>query len=100
MSTDVLLSLVAVPLQDLSNGDVARAALIVTGLQALTGVSGLIVPFLVMRSVLDETARREALKEQKEERREFVWLAERQADRFLIAVVLVAAAILAVYLKD
>ena len=57
------------------------------------------VAYFVMRSVMDGTAK-EKKQEQKEERRELVRLAERQADRFLIAVVLVAAAILAVYLKD
>ena len=108
MSTDVLLAQIAVPLQELSNGDVARATLIVTGIQAITGMAWVAVPFIVMRSVMDETARREELKkeeqrlirvEQREERKE-----EKQADR-LTAVVLAAAAILsaasfAVYLKN
>ena len=108
MSTDVLLAQLAVPLQELSNDDVARATLIVTGIQAITGMAGVAVPFIVMRSVMDETARREELKkeeqrlirvEEREERKE-----EKQADR-LTAVVLAAAAILsaaslAVYLKN
>ena len=108
MSTDVLLAQLAVPLQELSNDDVARATLIVTGIQAITGMAWVAVPFIVMRSVMDETARREELKkeeqrlirvEQREERKE-----EKQADR-LTAVVLAAAAILsaaslAVYLKN
>ena len=115
MSTDVLLAQLAVPLQELSNDDVARATLIVTGIQAITGMAGVAVPFIVMRSVMDETARREELKkeeqrlirveereerkEEKQERKE-----EKQADR-LTAVVLAAAAILsaaslAVYLKN
>ena len=104
MSTDVLLAQLAVPLQELSNDDVARATLIVTGIQAITGMAWVAVPFIVMRSVMDEqrlirVEEREERKEEKQERKE-----EKQADR-LTAVVLAAAAILsaasfAVYLKN
>lgn len=119
MSTDLLQADTWVPFQELSKDDVARAALLVYSTSLLTGT---FVPLAIMKSVMDETSRREMLKEQKEQLREKLKeqkeerkeqvrlaerqadraerLAERQADRFLAVVVLVAAACLAVYLKN
>ena len=102
MSTDVLLAGSWVPLQELSRDDVARAALLV---QVATGVG---VPLYVIESVMGKVAK-------KEEKKELVRLAEREADRaerlaerqadrlefhIVVSAVCAAAALLAVYLKN
>ena len=63
-----------VPFREISSDDVARAALLGSGAQmSISLLTEAFVPFAIMKSVMDETSRREKLKE-------LVRLAERQAD--------------------
>ena len=63
-----------VPFREISSDDVARAALLGSGAQmSISLLTEAFVPFALMKSVMDETSRREKLKE-------LVRLAERQAD--------------------
>ena len=54
-----------VPFREISSDDVARAALLVSGARiSISLLTEAFVPFALMKSVMDETARREKLKEQ------------------------------------
>ena len=113
MSTDLITAETWAALQTMSGDDVARAALLVSEVQVFFGVvTGAFVPYALMKTILDETARRqqadraadraERLEEKQADRAER--LKEKQADRaesrILIAVVLIAASCLAIYLKN
>ena len=102
MSTDLITAETWAALQTMSGDDVARAALLVSEVQVFFGVvTGAFVPYALMKTILDETARRQQA-DRAADRAER--LEEKQADgaesRILIAVVLIAASCLAIYLKN
>lgn len=102
MSAEVLPGFTVSILDNLSNGDVARFALGVSGLQTFLGlVTGVAVPIYVMNSVMTDMKKAEEkkevvrLKEREEDRAERM----RREDRITLGVILLAAIFFAIYFK-